>query len=699
VVLKPSVAVASGSDGSAFATGVVLEGAVAPETYLRAQFSPQAARGGLVTQGLSAVGAFATPFAATLAGNGWDVAAGNVGLQLSDLTGVNLMGQGVSARANRGRTEARLIAARPGAGRGATGSLTGVGYWRTTEYGRVGGSVSHFSERRGFSSDRELTAVGLDYATNPVGTLTFGGSLAHRQSGFASGLGFGASVAHEREGERAVLRVSHAPGGTAAFARATDEVQLDVARAITPRWFADLSAMRSNDAGPVFSTMRVGSLAIGQRYQLNDRVQLSLRGLASEFSASAANGSIGDFGAKDRSLSAGGEWRKDVLAVTAEGFVGVVGRSTERFDGSDFRSAAGQRGARVGVSRAFERWGAVDGTGSLELTDAGVGIPAQMVSLTARWSANPVNVLGRQARVGTELSYQRLGQLDATLVTRSHASVSLPLGLELTLSAERNPFFRDAQGRAGWVGAMRLSAATRVWAADALGPAGVVYEDRNLNGRRDEGEPGVPGVVVRRGESRGKTDRSGSYRTAAHARGIARIDQSTLPAGFVSHPLLATDSIERLDLPVLPTADAVLELVLAPDAEGRTPDVDLEPAIVMLRDATGFEWVGRRTVVDGVTCAEFRGIPIGRYTLVFNGTRLREPLRADELSLELEPREQERASVRLRARTVRIFTPPARRSEASDAAAQPAPAAPLKASGGRTGSVRTYYAPGARRQP
>lgn len=654
VVLKPSVAMASTGGASVLSTGAVLEGPVALDTYLRAQLAPAVAAGGALTQGLSSVGAYATPISATLNGPYWDLAAGNVGLQLADLTGVNVMGQGATARVKRGGTEARAIAARPGAGRGMQGALAGAGYWRETTLGRVGGSVSYLSEQRGYATDRELTAAGLDYSTHALGTVVVSTSVAHRSTSTVSGAGLGATVAHERDGERAVLRATHAPGGTAAFARATDEVQLDYARTISDRWSADVSAMRSDDAGPVFSRMRVTSLSMGHRYLLNEATQVMLRAHGSAFDANTAEGSIGGFGADDRAIAAGGEWRRGTFSVTAEGSYGIVSRSNERFDGGTFTSAAAQRTARVGVSRAFDRWGALDAGASVELTDAGVGIPGEMVSATARWSSVPVNLLGRQARVNTEATYQRLGALQSSLVARSSATIALPGGLDLAMSVERNPFFRDAAGRASWIGAMRLSAATRVYATDALGPEGVVFEDRNRNGKHDEGEPGVGGVIVRRGESRARTNRDGTYRLAAHARGIARLDQASLPLGLISHPLLASDSIERLDLPVLPTATALLDLELVADDGGRLPQVDLEPGIVMLRDATGFEWVGRRT---SATRAEFGGIPIGTYTVVFNGARVREPLRADEQVIELRAGETRIAPVRLRSRAVRVFTP------------------------------------------
>ena len=41
---------------------------------------------------------------------------------------------------------------------------------------------------------------------------------------------------------------------------------------------------------------------------------------------------------------------------------------------------------------------------------------------------------------------------------------------------------------------------------------GVVFEDRNANGKRDSGEPGLPGVVVSDGDKVVRTSASGEYR-------------------------------------------------------------------------------------------------------------------------------------------------------------------------------------------
>src|SRR2546430_16488205 len=78
---------------------------------------------------------------------------------------------------------------------------------------------------------------------------------------------------------------------------------------------------------------------------------------------------------------------------------------------------------------------------------------------------------------------------------------------------------------------------TTLFRSAALRPAvqGVVYEDRNANGRRDPDEPGVLGAVVRRGAESVVTDRSGRFRFYDHTDAPARLDETSLPFGLVGH--------------------------------------------------------------------------------------------------------------------------------------------------------------------
>jgi hypothetical protein len=656
LTLTPVVAMAASSDGAAAFAGASIEGPVTEEITVRARLLPRARRSGIVVQGLSSGGARGAPYAATVTGRDWQVNAGNALSRFSDLAGVNIMGEGITASGRRDRFEGRVMAARPMRDFGASGSLFGAGLWRDADFGRIGGSATVLAERGGFSRGRELTAVAAEWESLPVGTLTFGSSLAYRSSQNTAGMGYGFLAAHERDGEAVQLRVTHAPGGSAAFARATDELQLQGAKTITDRWSVDAAVNRTRDIGNVFRSLQQDAWTLGQRYALSPEAAVSLRAQVSRFDAQAEGSTFGAFGSGDRNITAGYSWRRGGVSYSADGSLGAVTRRSQLVDGRTVESVAGQQSLRVHASRALARLGALDASAGVQITESGLGFPTDIWTAAVRWSSIPLEVLERAVRLDTELQYQRLSQLQSFVVMRATMITSLPRGLDLAVSAERNPYFRDAAGGAGWIAAMRLSATTAVFAPAAHGPEGVVYEDLNRNGRRDAGEPGVAGVMLRRGDAKATTDRAGRYRLPSRERGRTRVEQGSLPAGLLAHPLLAVDSLERRDIPVLATGTVRLDLRLVPDEDGRVPDVDLGDATLTLRDETGFEWVGRR--LNGSTVV-FQDVPIGTYAPLFDFSRLREPLLFDAGGpVVVEARVARTVEMQLRGRAVRVIVPP-----------------------------------------
>jgi hypothetical protein len=655
LVVKPTIATAVTSAGSTTFTGLEVSGAVSHDLKLRLNFTPGRGRESLTSQGLSAVGALDVPFSATLSGADWTVAAGNTSVQLSELAGMNVVGRGLTGEKRNDDVEAKALLALSGSQGGRDdGFLAGAGYWRDTRYGRMGGAASFLAEGRG-GLGRELRAISADYRTPAIGTMVLGASLGHRTGGGTHGAAYGVSATHVRPTERLAFRASHAPGGTAAFARAVDELQFEGSRILTKRWIVDASGQRSWDAAPGASSMAVTSWSIGQRVAATTAIALTTRAQGSGFRADA-NGGAGAFGADDRDLGVGVEWRRSLLAFSAEVAQGTVERSTELLSGTLDVSTAAQRRVRFSATRGSERWGVIDGSVSLDQTASGVGIPGEMWMSRARWSELPIRVGTRVVRAESELVFQRLGDLRSSVVWRSGLQAALPGGFDIELSAERNPFFRDRNGRAAWIAALRISASARVYSPRSMGPEGIVWEDRDLDGLRDATEPGVAGVVVRRGDAKATTDLSGRYRLPVDARGTSRIDQASLPIGLIAHPMLANDTIERLDIPVLPTGSVEVDFTPVADDDGRLPTVDLEPTVVILRDAAGFEWVGRRS---GATSAKFDGIPVGEYTVAMNLTRLREPLRYEEgVRVTVDPRVPATVKVPLRLRAIRLFTPP-----------------------------------------
>jgi hypothetical protein len=68
---------------------------------------------------------------------------------------------------------------------------------------------------------------------------------------------------------------------------------------------------------------------------------------------------------------------------------------------------------------------------------------------------------------------------------------------------------RILQWRFGWIGLL-LTLVVGAWAQQVA--TGVVFHDRNRNGIRDAGEPGIPNVLVSNQREVVKTDAQGRYR-------------------------------------------------------------------------------------------------------------------------------------------------------------------------------------------
>jgi len=657
VTLRPVVAAAASFEGSISFVGATLDGQIAEGVHLSARYAPPTRASGYLNQGLSSVGAMMMPPSANLTGRTWDLALGSVGASGTDLTGAYLFGEGASFRYDGESSKAHAIVARPASSSSARGRTIAAGYSRAISVGQLGGSIARIEEDGVLSAGRELTAVGAEFASNPIGTLVATGALAYRSSNVASGLGAVAGLSHEREGERANIRVVHAPGGSGSFARAANEVQFSGSRSMNERWTVDLFALQTRDEGSVFRRMQSRTLTFGNRYQLRRTTTVFARLQSTTFDAATATTTIGGFGSSEHSLAAGSDWKVGEVQLSAEFEAGVVGRRSDLLDGRSSESSARQAGLRIDANVELDGIGHVSGGAAGELTEVGVGFPAKSWTFNGRWQSVPMLLLSRPTRMNARIGYQQFGALAPMVTVGAGASLALPSGTDLNLSVERNPFFRDASGRVPTTLAMSLTASARVFTPAAKGPESVVFEDLNNNGRRDANERGVAGVGVSRGDARAVSDREGRYRLPKSARGRTIVNVATVPVGMVTHPNLGRDGLEVRDIPLLPTGSLTVSLTLVADADGRLPTADLTSAVVLLRDSTGFEWVGRRT---SDSTASFSGIPTGAYTLRVDVSQVREPLRVDDVPVLLQAHDESSLVVPLRGRVIRYTVPPGR---------------------------------------
>ena len=190
-------------------------------------------------------------------------------------------------------------------------------------------------------------------------------------------------------------------------------------------------------------------------------------------------------------------------------------------------------------------------------------------------------------------------------------------GLALHVGAERNSVFHSIDGHVPWVLGIRIEHAITVPMLRTPGTSGYVFEDLNGNQRRDDGEPGVPGAIVRRSGETAVADQSGKYRVAGDASKPVTIDEASLPDGW------SANGAGRGDLSVSLTTSAEVELAVAPRSGISDVQVDLGKAHVIARDSAGREWAA---IMTGPTTATFQSLPLGTYKLDFDLSELSEPL-------------------------------------------------------------------------
>src|SRR4029077_9684895 len=167
-------------------------------------------------------------------------------------------------------------------------------------------------------------------------------------------------------------------------------------------------------------------------------------------------------------------------------------------------------------------------------TGAGVGYLPSQLALGAH--AERLAVLSGAHSPLLSLAVDRttwFGMRQGVTTARAGLTAALPGDMALTMLVERNGFVTSGAGTVPWLGAVKLEHRLSVpLSFGATTARGVVYVDLNANGQRDRGEPGISGVVVRRGGEVMVTYRSGEFRFAQPSSATPQVDETSLPFGL-----------------------------------------------------------------------------------------------------------------------------------------------------------------------
>jgi hypothetical protein len=549
----------------------------------------------------------------------WHAGGGVVGTNFSDLSGFSVGGVGFTAGVDEGPWSASAIAARPGVLLGnSDGEFAGTRVERRVPWGNAFSSVTHLLETGPYT--RQLDAASVGTTMSNVFGGRFVGELAGRR--YQDGTGLGWSTSYQRRDQSSSLNASltHAPGGSGAYARATDDFSASASRTINRRVSLNASSWRtSDDANSGLGKISIEGLTANGRLAIADAVGVTLGGRRSSFDASTASGGFND---QEKAIDAAADVRVGAVTLVGSASRSIVERGANAIDGESSTMSAPRTTIR-GSLRTAGSIGTVVLSGNYEKTDGMIGAAVGQWGYTAQWNRDRLVSLGR-IRVDANAMVQQMGGLAGyratTIATGLVASTAR--GTSFTLSAERNPFSLSTNGSRGWMYLMGMSHALHLPRLSRVETRGLIYKDLNGNGARDNGEPGLSGVIIRRGFDVAVTDDDGVFMFVGDTPQALEIDARSLPLGWLAPS--TTISRDARVVGVIGVTSIPLRLVVDPADSDRVALADLERISLVATDSTGRAWVARRT--SAVT-AMFDALPPGTYSLDIDVSDAKEPLR------------------------------------------------------------------------
>lgn len=637
----------NGRPNSLFTLSAV--GALYDSVRIDARMSQGSPLGGAASTAFAHLGTFQSSASVSLSAPSGQLSLGNTGTSFSDLTGLYPYGQGALLHFKNAKWDFMGLGALSMAQQGSTERkpMLGVRGGRRFGNAHLSSSISHLADAG--LAPRRLDAFGVGAAVPSIFGSTFKAEIAERRFRDGSGLGWSSEIVRMNADNSEQLRVTHAPGGSDAFARATNELVANVSERLTSRAMVSASAWRTSDATSVFSGLKANGYSVRPQYTIRSSTTIALEVRSYQFDAtsrpSPSNAGSG-FGSREQQLGLSLSSYLRQYHLNSSAYLGNVTRTV---------SPVGQAMLKSRTPRNYwttsAGWSGVGGVVELQTRieqtrDAGgfvnqqsmIGVRGEQVVLPWFGGIRGEGELQRAHGFGNEKS------------ASMRAGLAIPLinGFALKVDVERNSIFHSISGRVPWIFGARFEHSIMVPMLRTPGTSGYVYEDLNGNQRRDNGEPGVAGAIVRRGSETAVSDPSGKYRVSGDPAKAVTIDEASLPDGWTP------SAAARGDLSVTLSTSAELELIVAPRSGISAVQVDLSRAHVIARDGAGREWSARMT---GPTTATFEALPVGTYKLEFDLSELSEPLvpRAPVPLLMVSGKESKSITVTLDPRPIRMW--------------------------------------------
>lgn len=627
-------------------------GALFDSVRIDARVSQGSFVGAAASNALAHLGTFRASPSVVLSAPSGQLSLGNTGASLSDLTGLSPYGQGAMLHLQNPRwtlTGFGALSVAP-VGSGKREPMLGVAADRQFGDLRLSSSISHLADAG--ISPRRLDAVGIGAAVPSIFGSTLRAEIAERRFLGGSGLGWSGEMVRTSTESNELLRITHAPGGSDAFAHATNEVIANVTEGLTSRATIGASAWRTTDATSVFSGLTSSGFSLRPQYAVRPATTLALEMRSYLFDATsrleAANDGSG-FGSRESQLGISFTTFVHDFYVNSSAFLGSVTRTVNTVGESvsSDRSPRNYWTTSAGWSRVG---GLIEVQTRVEQTRDRGGFVNQQSLFGIRGEQIVLPWLGG---IRAEGELQRVNGFGDEKSAIMRAGIAIPLinGFALKVDMERNSIFHAVSGRVPWIVGARFEHTLTLPMLRTPGSSGYVYEDLNGNQRRDRNEPGVPGAIVRRGGETSIADASGKYRVSGDARKPVVLDEASLPDGW--SPIGAGSG----DLGVFLSTSAEVELTVAPRSGISDVEVDLSKARVIARDTAGREWIARMTASG---TARFDALPVGTYTLEFDLSELTEPLvpRGPLAPFVVDGKDVNSVSVILDPRPIRMWQGP-----------------------------------------
>ena len=579
---------------------------------------------------LSSLGQFPQPPNIMLARGPGHLRIGGVGASFSELTGQGAGGRGVAFGWESARLSIKTAFAGQGLGFGdatptadrtESPEIAGVRVSRLISSNLwVTGTLARLDEGKAIMG-RKLDVAGLGVTVPSL----FGGTLeseaAYRRFADGSGIGLFSEFTRTSARERMQFRAILAPGGTAAYAGSKAALSGYMSHALSTQWQLGGQGFLTQTSGSAGTSASAVGGAITPQYFIRKGLSLGLDAGGSFQSLQSRGVS---FGSDEQHLSTTVNVALNPqtgMSVTTTAARVTRGLDFDSLAVGDARLTSGRASLLAQMTRGTERFGTLLlGAQASRDESNSVGLPRQF-QLSLRLDRFPLFLPGGSSVYATGI-VQNLGWFgDRPSVTtlRGDLTAELPLGIALTFAADRNPLVSVA-GAGPWSTSLRVSRTSFLTMPAFLrfgSRGGLVFEDLDGNGVQDPGEPGMGGVIIRRGDQSATTEEDGSFKftnsAGVHTERL-RIDPRSLPAGWMEKgtPLSEEEARRVRAIGVVPTSAVRMHLIMRREDLGATGSIDLTQVVVVARDSLQRTYLAQPT--DSIT-QSFSALPPGSYRM------------------------------------------------------------------------------------